>query len=208
MDDTDFDRALISAAFAEAATAGWPAVSAASAARAANLKLERARARFPTSFAILLRFGQIADQAALEGATTEGPVRDRLFDTVMRRFDALQPHREGIRAVLRALPADPKLALAMAVTTQFSMSWMLEAVGISARGLRGLLRAKGLTAVWLYTLRAWDRDDTADLSTTMAALDRALTQAERFGGWLEGAAKPPGPKPFPEDPANQPVPQP
>jgi hypothetical protein len=208
MDDTDFDRALITAAFAEAATAGWPAVSAASAARAANLPLERARARFPTSFSILLRFGQIADQMALEGATIEGPVRDRLFDTVMRRFDALQPHREGIRAVLRALPSDPKLAVAMAVATQFSMSWMLEAAGISANGLRGLLRAKGLTAVWLYTLRAWDRDETADLSTTMAALDRALTQAERFGGWLEGVAKPPGPKPFPEDPASQPAPTP
>ena len=35
------------------------------------------------------------------------------------------------------------------------------------------------TAVWLATLRAWTRDDTADLGATMAALDRALDRAEQ-----------------------------
>jgi hypothetical protein len=208
MDDTAFDQALIAAAFTQAATSGWASVSVGSAARAAGLPLERARARFPTKFSILMRFGRLADQAALTGAADDGSPRDRLFDALMRRFDALQANREGVRALLRALPADPALALEMTVATQFSMGWMLEAAGIPGSGLRGMLRAKGLTAVWLYTLRAWDRDDSADLAGTMAALDRALTQAERFGGWLERAAPaaPPGPKPFPEDPAGAPSP--
>jgi hypothetical protein len=207
MDDSAFDQALIAAAFTQAATAGWPSVSVANAARAAELPLERARARFPTNFSILMRFGRLADQAALTGAAEDGPPRDRLFDAVMRRFDVLQANREGVRALLRALPANPALAMEMALATQFSMGWMLEAAGISGSGLRGMLRAKGLTAVWLYALRAWDRDDSADLSGTMAALDRALVQAERFGGWLESRAPAPetGPKPFPEDPASAPV---
>jgi AcrR family transcriptional regulator len=206
MDDTAFDQALIAAAFTEAATSGWASVSVAQAARAAGLPLETARARFPTRFSILMRFGRLADQAALTGAAEDGTPRDRLFDTLMRRFDALQSHREGVRALLHALPADPKLAVELALATQFSMGWMLQAAGITATGLRGLLRTKGLTAVWLYTLRAWDSDDSRDLTGTMAALDRALTQAERFGGWLEGSRPAPeGPKPFPEDPAAAPA---
>jgi hypothetical protein len=208
MDDAAFDQALVTAAFDLAATAGWHAVSPAAAAARGGLPLEQARARFPTRGAILMRFGRLADQFALTGAATDGPHRDRLFDIVMRRFDALQQHRPGIQAVLRALPAHPGLALGLGLATQASMAWMLEAAGISAAGLRGLLRTQGLTAVWLYTLRAWDRDDSTDLSGTMAALDRALTRAEQFGDLLEGnTPTATQPKPFPEDPAHEPAPE-
>jgi hypothetical protein len=201
MDDTAFDKALIHAAFALAARDGWDAVSVGAAAREAALPLEQARARFPGLDAILLRFGRLADQAALTGAITEGTPRERLFDVVMRRFDALQEHRAGVRALLRALPARPGLALLLATATSRSMAWMLDGAGIATTGITGLLRIKGLTALWFYTLRAWERDDSADLSGTMAALDRALARAEQIGRWLDRDSPPPGPKPFPEDPA-------
>jgi hypothetical protein len=204
MDDADFDRALIGAAFTLAAETGWSSVSVAAAARHAGLGLEQARARFPTRDAILMRFGRIADQMALAGATSEGPERDRLFDIVMRRFDALQEHRAGIRALIRGLAAHPGLALGLGLATHASMAWMLEGAGIAAAGLRGGLRVQGLTAVWLYTLRAWDRDDSADLSGTMAALDRALSRAEQFAHSLTSHESAPRPKPFPDDPAHEP----
>jgi len=209
MDDPAFDQALITAAFALAAANGWAAVSAAAAARAANLPLEQARARFPCREAILLRFGSLADQSALTAALADGTPRDKLFDVLMRRFDALQLHRDGIRALLRALPADPATALLLAAATNGSMAWMLEGAGLSSTGLHGLLRTKGLVAVWLYALRAWDRDDSADLARTMSALDRALARAEEIGQWLDRATPSPAapaPKPFPEDFAAPPTP--
>jgi hypothetical protein len=46
------------------------------------------------------------------------------------------------------------------------------------------LRAAGLLAVWGYTVQAWQKDDSPDLSATMAALDRALSRAEQAAGWL------------------------
>jgi hypothetical protein len=203
MDDDSFDRALIAAAFAVAARDGWNAVSVAAAAHDAGLPLPRARERFPGPNAILLRFGRLADQAALTGAATDGTPREKLFDVLMRRFDALQAHRDGVRALMRALPANPPLALILGAATNTSMGWMLEGAGMSSTGVRGALRAKGLTAVWLFVLRAWQRDDSPDLSGTMAALDRALARAEEFGQWLEGGrldggTTPSGPKPFPE----------
>jgi ubiquinone biosynthesis protein COQ9 len=206
MDHEAFDEALITAAFALAATDGWQAVSVAAAAREGGLKLDQARARFPSRNTILMRFGRIADQMAIAGAATDGPARERLFDIVMRRFDALQMHRAGIRALIRSLPAHPDLALGLGLATQGSMAWMLEAAGISATGLRGVLRVQGLMAVWLYTLRAWDRDDSADLSGTMAALDRALGRAEQVADMVSGETASDRPKPFPEDPAHEPAP--
>ena len=204
MSDTDFDTALITAAFQIAAEQGWSEVTVPAAARAAGLSLVEARARFPSRAAILLRFGRLADQRALTDAAADGPVRDRLFDLVMRRFDALQAQREGIRALIRALPLEPLTALMLASANNNSMRWMLQAAGIAATGVRGDLQAKGLNAVWLYALRAWDKDESEDLSGTMAAVDKALEQAEQMASWLHrpkpDAATPPPPPPPPVNP--------
>ena len=65
MTDTEFDTALVTAAFRLAGDEGWSRLTVAKAARAAGLSLAEARARFPGRAAILLRFGRLADQAAL-----------------------------------------------------------------------------------------------------------------------------------------------
>ncbi len=186
MDDAQFDAALVSAAFAQAGLTGWRGLSIVEAARFAGLPLDRARARFPGPGAVLMRFGLLADEAALAEPATEPSARERLFDLLMRRFDVLQQHREGMLALLRALPFDPGLTLALAAATGRSMGWMLEAAGIGAGGVRGRLRASGLVGVWLYALRAWQGDESADLSGTMAALDKALDQAERYSSMAGG----------------------
>ncbi len=101
MTDTEFDAALIAAAFRLAEEQGWLRVSVQAAALAGGLSLAVARGRFRTRLSILQRFGQLLDQAALTGMATEGPVRDRLFDLLMRRFDALQVNRGGVLALFR-----------------------------------------------------------------------------------------------------------
>ena len=134
MNDTEFDDALMAAAFRLAGEEGWGRVNVAAAARAGGLSLVEARARFPTRSAILLRFGRLADQTALAdvppGDVPDSSVRDRLFDLLMRRFDVLQEHRAGVRALLRALPTDPATALLLADANRRSMRWMLQAAGL------------------------------------------------------------------------------
>lgn len=204
MTDADFDAAVVSAVFTEAGLRGWHRASLVEAVRAAGLDLARTRQRFPSKLSVLLRFGSIADQAALSGASTEGPVKDRLFDILMRRFDVLQAHRAGVVAVLDAAKFDPMLALFLARLSARSMGWLLEGAGLSASGLRGRLRVKGLLAVWLYATRAWTLDDSADLSATMTAADKALDRAGEFARHLgdEPAADPlAGLTPETDDPA-------
>jgi len=211
MDDDAFDRALIAAGFAQAAELGWRRVTIPGAARAAGLPLARARARFPGRATLLLRFGRIADQTALAGLTSDGPVRDRLFDLIMRRIDVLQAHRAGVLALLRALPCEPPTAVLLTCATRRSLRWLGQAAGVELRGLLGELKLRGLVAVWLWTMRAWQRDETADLSATMAALDQGLNRAEQAARWVQGRStsetqsEPPAEPPLqaapsPEDP--------
>ena len=199
----DFDQALIASAFAQVADRGWRNLNLADAARAADLPLDRTRERFPSPVFVLLRLGSLADQAALAEATGEGfagapapSPRERLFDMLMRRFDVLQQHRGGIIALLRTMPTDLPLGLMLADATSRSMRWMLEGAGLDASGFRGVLRVNGLMGVWLYSLRGWERDDSPDLSGTMAALDRALDRMARFDDQLRSTVD--GAEPAPE----------
>jgi ubiquinone biosynthesis protein COQ9 len=208
MDDAEFDRALIASALNLAAERGWHRTSIAQAARVAGLALDRARLRFPNRAVLLMRFGRLADAAALTGIGEEGSRRDRLFDILMRRLDVLQQHRAGVLALLRVLPLAPCLSLMLAAANLRSMRWMLEGAGISAVGPIGTLRAKGLLAVWLWTLHAWQRDATDDLSATMAALDQALSRAADAIGWLSARRRDRPPEEPPDASASAAAPEP
>jgi hypothetical protein len=198
MTDDAFDSALVAAAFAMGANDGWRKVSAAAAAQRAGLDLTIARDRFAHRGMILARFGKFADIHALTGALTEGPVRERLFDILLRRFDFLQMHRAGVIALMKAVPLEPAWGAYLAQATLESMGWMLEGAGVSARGIGGEIRKRVLLAVWAWGMRAWLRDESPDLTATMAAVDVALTRADQIAARFAPAP------PSPEDAASEP----
>ena len=185
MDDTEFDRTVIAAVFDQAALRGWADVNLVEVAQDAGLDLPRLRRRFPNRGAVLMRLGVEADGAALSNVPSGSP-RERLFDIVMNRFEALQTHRDGVRALLSALRTDPASSLLLYGATLRSMKWLLEAAGVPASGLSGTLRVHGLMALWLYGLRTWEQDDSPDLSGTMAAVDRGLDRAMQAERSLPG----------------------
>jgi hypothetical protein len=117
----------------------------------------------------------------LDRAPDQRP-RDRVFDLLMRRFDALTPYRPAIEALGRELPRDPLAALAAGAALLRSMRWMLEAAGIPTDGLGGAVAVKLTAAAYMATLRTWLRDESPDLAPTMAALDRRLRGIERWYG--------------------------
>lgn len=174
--------ALVDAALALAKERGWRSLTLAEIAAAAKLSLDEACRHIPSKTAILDRLGRLIDEAMLaEGAADpEDSPRDRLFDLLMRRFDALQERRAGIAAIARDLRADPLASLALLPQLERSMRWTLEAAGIGAGGLTGLARVRGLGLLYLAVIRVWLRDDSEDMAPTMKALDQRLSQAERI----------------------------
>ena len=118
-------------------------------------------------------------------AEPSDPPRDRLFDVMMRRYDALVPWREALRRMARTLPPDPVLGVGLALAIERSMAAMLEAAGISSGSLAGAMRVRGLCLIHADVLRAFLDDDTPDLAPTMKALDGRLRQAERLAPWLD-----------------------
>jgi AcrR family transcriptional regulator len=181
------DRVL-DAALAIAARDGWRAAALARVAAEAEVGLPALYALFPSKPALLVGLLRRVDRTVLAGATpapSDGSPRDRLFDVVMRRFDALQAHRAGLAAIVTA-GVDPLGGLALIGPFRRSMAWMLEAAGIASDGWAGRLRVAGLAVVYARAFRVWLGDDSADLGKTMAALDGGLAQAERWVSAVPG----------------------
>lgn len=160
---------------------GWGGFSLSDVASAANIPLSEFSRDYWAKSDLLTAFQRRIDETVLENAdmlASDETVRDRLFDILMQRFDALQPYRDALAVLSRDLPRDPGTALLCARNMRHSISWMAAAAGVPTNGLRGLIVEKGLMAVWLYTVRVWLSDDSPDMSKTMSALDKALARAE------------------------------
>ncbi|MBO1076481.1 TetR family transcriptional regulator [Roseomonas marmotae] len=194
------DSTLFEAFWKLVADQGWQRLTMQALAAEAGITLAELRDRVPHKGALPLLFMKAVDRDVLRDvpATPMGSARDRLFDVLMRRIDALQPHRAGVIRMGREMRTDPLLTLMLMPQLMASMSWMLEAAGIGTSGIGGTLRVKGLCGVWIATLRAWEQDEGADLGHTMAALDRALDRAGQLARTLHldtSETEPAGPLP-------------
>jgi len=178
----DLAERVIDAALALAAEHGWSALTMADIAKAAEAPLAEVLATFSSKPSILNGLIRRVDNQVLSGLSTDDPsgddVRDRLFDVLMRRFDALQPHKKGLAQILRGSLCNPLAPVNHLPRYLCSMALMLEAGGVSSAGLGGRLRTKGLAVVYANAFRIWLRDDSPDMAKTMAALDNGLKRAE------------------------------
>jgi AcrR family transcriptional regulator len=181
--ESDAKQHVIDVTMRLAAERGWRELALADIAAAADMSLAELYALYRSKQAILAAFLRDVDMAVLEETEpTEGPAKDRLFDVLMRRLDKLEPYKPALQRIAEDTARDPLQLVCGVARLDRSMAAMLEAAGISAGGLTGILRIKALEAIYLSALRTWFRDDSPDKSRTMAALDRGLTRAERLVG--------------------------
>jgi AcrR family transcriptional regulator len=187
---------------------GFAEVALRDVAQAAGLGLAELYRVYPDKVALVAAFLAKIDAEVLAGTPSrsdpEETARDRLFDAMMRRYDAQRPYRKALAAIRRAGARDPMLALAMAPALRRSMAAMLEAASVPSEGLGGALRQNGLLAIHYAVSRVYDKDETTDLSKTMAALDSRLKTAERWAQLFEKYVKYPETK-KPQNEANSPA---
>lgn len=184
---SDRDKA-IDALMALLAEQSFEEIGLAEVAGRAGLKLSALRAEFGSTLAILGAHIKDIDKAVLAGGDAdmaEEPPRERLFDVLMRRLEALAPYKDAVRSIMRSARRNPGLAFALNAMAVRSQTWMLEAAGIGANGPRGALRAQGAALLFARVLSVWVDDDEEGLDRTMAALDRGLASAERWSDFVD-----------------------
>ena len=157
-------------------------------AKRASVSLARLREEFDSKLSILAAQMKEIDRAVLDGGDAdmaEEPPRDRLFDVLMRRLEALAPYKASVQSLMRSAMCNPALGLALNGLGVRSMRWMLTAAGINTSGGKGAFRAQGLTLIFARVLRVWVDDDDPGLARSMAELDRGLTRGQSWSRLLD-----------------------
>jgi len=160
-------------------------------AQLANVSLADLRGEFGSTFDMVAAFLRETDKKVLSGGEpskldpelSDQSARDRLFEVLMRRFEALAPYREAIRSLYKSARTNPQLAMGLNKLAVRSQQWMLSSAGIGSSGIVGGMRAQALAGFFAKATQTWLDDEDPGLARTMAALDRQLATAERLAGF-------------------------
>jgi AcrR family transcriptional regulator len=174
--------AVIDALMRLAESRPWSDIELQDIAQEAGISLADLRDMFPSKGAILGGLSRRIDRQVLEGTTNDlagEPARERLFDVMMRRLDALAPYKRALKRISQGMRGDPLSLAAMNQLALNSQRYMLAAAGISTEDALGFLKLQGAVIIHANTLETWFDDDDPALARTMARLDREIRRGER-----------------------------
>lgn len=103
--------------------------------------------------------------------------RDNLHEILMTRFDFAQEYRSALKALPAFAARHPRHSAQVARQLYVSMRRTLLLSGLEAGKITPAAVA-AFTLIYLSLIDRWGKDDTADMSPTMAAIDKRL-------GWFE-----------------------
>ena len=176
-------RDPLDAAMAMIGLNGWRKFTLVDLAAELGLSIAEIYERFPCRAAILSELGKRLDNRMLDVAAadlTEMNTRDRLFELMMRRLDAMKPYKPALRRMARESRGDPEAGLAALGNLTRAIVEIVEAAGIS--GPMTYLARNGVGMLYARVFRVWLDDDEPEQGKTLAELDKGLAK-------MEGAAQ-------------------
>ena len=181
-------KGVIEALMRLAAHRRWSEIELGDIAAEAGLSLSALRGLFPSKLAMLGGFIRQIEEVVLAGASDDlagEPARERMFDLVMRRLDAMAPYRQALRRIIPALGCDPLALAALNRAAINSWRYLLASVDIPTEDALGAVRLQGAVLLMARVTETWLYDEEPELSRTMARLDRELKTA----GWVLNRAE-------------------
>lgn len=179
----DKRREAVEALMRLASDRPWSDIEIADVAQEAGLSLSDMRDLFPSKGAMLEGFTRIIDKIVIEGTSEDlvgEPARERIFDVIMRRLDAMTPYRDALRRIAWAMRGDLTSLAALNRMALNSARYMLAAAGVPTEGPLGTVKLQGFVLMQANVIQTWFEDDDPTFAKTMAQLDRELGRGERI----------------------------
>ncbi|MGB3625236.1 MAG: hypothetical protein WA989_05400 [Henriciella sp.] len=128
------------------------------------------------------------DRAMSEGSFDESETpRTRLFDVIMMRFEAMEAHRDALVSLMKWRQTQPLRVLALLASRQASAEWAMVCAGLDKSGdIPKPVRNTAVAWAIAQAERAWRKEDSADMSRTMAKLDGELRKMDERASWIKG----------------------
>jgi len=108
------------------------------------------------------------------------PVKERLLELMLCRFDVLAKKREEVCALVKLSKTNIIEAKNSLNRINKSMELICNYSGIIIDGTVGKYKVKTLTFVWLLVFKEWFKSDIHDENMLLSKIDKNLTVLEKF----------------------------
>jgi len=176
------EKKICAAALRLTASHGWSPLTLEHIAKTAKIPVAQVKklcADKNALLSLLVRYIDDNVKAAVGKPDMRATSHDRLFEVMMARLDILQTHRKTILDIIAETKRDPSLARILLPAQHQAMQNMLALAGLKEEGIKQFFATTGLLTIYVGVLCQWERDETKDMSKTMATLDRYLRRAEK-----------------------------
>jgi len=193
---------FVALAFDELAERGWRQFSLMGVAERAGRPLSDVHAQIRSRGDLWRAMADRLDQATFAIEVGElGPLsaRERLFELIMRRLDALEAYRPALQRISQERIREPELAAIVLCNLDRFAERLLDTCGSTLGGLRRRAARRLLMLAYGRVFWVWLGDTSEDRASTMAELDKRLGQLDRLARW---SARPARRRPANEPPAN------
>lgn len=182
MPNTEFSKDyLIEEAFKLIPLLGWHSFTVVQLAKNLDLSLAQIYSIFPDKISVLVSFFEKIDMKILSQINKEDfnePRRERIFELLMSRFEALNPYKKALRSIGNGILSDPITALKLMPKLLHTLRWMLEASGYDVQGLKGHIKINTFAFLYIGVIAEWMDNDAVDQTKIMALLDKMIIRLE------------------------------
>ena len=104
--------------------------------------------------------------------------KDNLFELIMMRLEEMKIYKKSLKKIIESAKKKPILLSRISNNVMNTMDFYLELTSCYDDTPIDFLKKNTLFFIYSFAFRTWLKDETDDLASTMAELDRLLTMSE------------------------------
>ena len=185
---TNQTETVFNAALSLAGKDGWDSLKLPAVAKKARVPLKDLEKQYSDIWALLkaVLVKLEKDTHAAVGDYLGDNWRDNLMELLMSRFELAQQHREAYASLPASFARNPQQSPRFAKQFYKYLDNTLKSAGVEKKLCQPAC-VVAFGALYLSLVEVWLRDDTPDLSKTMAAIDKRTGLLEKGLDFLKGS---------------------
>ena len=184
MTELNTEHKIIKLIFKKIESSGWESFNFNEFSKEQKIPIDKIRNFFVSKNQIITKFSKMIDFHVEQKISADdinmSSIKDNLFELIMLRFEEMEDYKISLRIITQSLVNNPLLLSRVSKNILNSLDFYLELSQGYDRSSLDLFKKNILFLVYSYCFNVWLNDNTPDLSSTMAELDKLLSMAENF----------------------------
>ena len=183
MNSNNQEHHLLDRAFEIIQREGWEKFSLLNLSKQEKINIKEVKNYFKNKNEIIDRFSLMIDSKVESKVNLDdfkiSSKKDNLFELIMIRLEEMKRYKISLINIIDSAKHKPILVSKISKNVMNTLDFYLELTSCYESSPFDLLKKQTLFFIYSFTFKTWLKDETEDLASTMAELDRLLTLSEK-----------------------------